>query len=198
MRPRPYEGKKTGETALLRGMLDLFDENDAVVFDRYCRSFMMLALLRQQGVHVCTRQHQLRSTDFRRGHRLGPGDHRVTWHRPQRPTWMSPEQYEQVPKTMTLTDSEVYSREEIAELYGFRWNAELDILQIKQTLHLDHVRCKTPERVRRELWVTLLAYNLGRKVIATSAAVHQKQARHPGFTFACRCHPILEDYRRGS
>ena len=205
----PYEGKETGETALLRGLLEGFEENDVMVFDRYYCSYMMLALLRQRGVHVCTRQHQLRSTDFRRGRRLGPDDHLVTWYRPQRPTWMSPEQYEQIPETMTLrelrfevtvsgrrvetltvvttlTDPEVYPKEDLAALYGFRWNAELDILQIKQTLHLDHVRCKTPEMVRRELWVTLLAYNLIRKVIATAAVVHQKQPRHLGFTFACQ------------
>ena len=86
----------------------------------------------------------------------------------------------------TLTDAQTYSRQDIAELYGFRWNVELDILQIKQTLHLDPVRCKTPDMVRRELWVTLLAYNLIRKVIATSAAVHKKQPRHLGFTLACQ------------
>ncbi len=205
----PYEGKETGETALLRQMLGSFNEGDVAVFDRYYCSYMMLALLQQRGVHVCTRQHQLRSTDFRRGRRLGPGDHIVTWERPQRPKWMSQEQYEQVPETLTLrelefeikapgcrvetlvivttlTDPEVYSKEDIAELYGFRWNVELDLLQIKQTLHLDHVRCKSPEMVRRELWVTLLAYNLIRKVIATSAVIYHKQPRHLGFTRACQ------------
>jgi hypothetical protein len=205
----PYEGKETGETALLRRLLDRFGQDDVVVFDRYYCSYMMLALLRGRGAHVCTRQHQLRSTDFRRGRRLGPGDHLVAWYRPQRPTWMSVEQYEQIPETVTLrelqfdvtvpgrrvktltivttlTDAEAYTKEDIAELYGFRWNAELDILQIKQTLHLDHVRCKTPAMVRRELWVTLLAYNLIRKVIATSAAVHHKQPRRLSFTFACQ------------
>jgi hypothetical protein len=122
---------------------------------------------------------------------------------------MSPEQYDQIPETLTLrevqfdvkipgrrvetltvittlTDPQKYSRQDIADLYGFRWNAELDIRQIKQTLHLDHVRCKTPNMVRRELWVTLLAYNLIRKVIATAAAVHQKQPRQLGFTRACQ------------
>jgi len=63
---------------------------------------------------------------------------------------------------------------------------ELDIRAIKQTLHLDHVRCKTPEMVRRELWVTLLAYNLVRKGIATAAAVHHRQPRQLGFTRACQ------------
>ena len=205
----PYAGKETGETALLRGLLETFDENDVVVFDRYYGSFMMLALLSRRGLHVCVRRHQLRHSDFRRGRRLGPGDHLITWTRPQRPTWMSPEQYAQMPETLTLrevqfdvtvpgrrvetltvittlTDPQKYSREDIADLYGFRWNAELDIRQIKQTLHLDHVRCKTPQMVRRELWVTLLAYNLIRKVIATSAAVHKKQPRQLGFTRACQ------------
>ncbi|MGB2984983.1 MAG: IS4 family transposase, partial [Phycisphaerae bacterium] len=54
------------------------------------------------------------------------------------------------------------------------------IRAIKQTLGLDHVRCKTPQMVRRELWVTLLAYNLIRKVIVTSAAIHGKQPRRLG------------------
>ena len=205
----PYEGKETGETALLRGLLETFNENEVVVFDRYYGSFMMLALLSLRGLDVCVRQHQLRHSDFRRGRRLGPGDHLITWTRPQRPTWMSPEQYDQIPETLTLrevqfdvkvpgrrtetitivttlTDPQVYSREDLAELYGFRWNVELDIRQIKQTLHLDHVRCKTPDMVRRELWVTLLAYHLIRKGIATSAAIHDKQPRQLGFTLACQ------------
>lgn len=86
----------------------------------------------------------------------------------------------------SLTDPDEYPAEAIAALYGYRWNAELDIRAIKQTLGLDHVRCKTPEMVRRELWVTLLAYNLIRKLIATAAAVHDKQPRQIGFTLACQ------------
>ena len=126
-----------------------------------------------------------------------------------RPAWMSEEVYAQIPKKLTLreirfsvkvpgrrtetltvvttlTDPQQYSTQDIADLYGFRWNVELDIRDVKQTLNLDHVRCKTPEMVRRELWVTLLAYNLVRKVIATSAAVHDKQPRGLGFTLACQ------------
>ena len=40
--------------------------------------------------------------------------------------------------------------------------------------------------VQRELWVTLLAYNLIRRLIATYAAIHGKQPRRPGFTLACQ------------
>ncbi len=205
----PYEGKQTGENALLRTMLETFDENDVVVFDRYYCSYMMLALLIGNGIDVCTRLHQNRTGDFRRGRRLGPDDYLVTWYRPTRPAWMTPEQYEQIPETLqlrqlrldvtepgrrsetitvvtTLTDPEKYPKEDIAELYGCRWNVELDIRNIKQTLNLDHLRCKSPQTVGRELWVTFLAYNLIRKVIATSAAVHGKQPRRLGFTLACQ------------
>ena len=86
----------------------------------------------------------------------------------------------------SLTDAQTYAKADIPELYGCRWNAELDIRDIKQTLGLDHVRCKTPGMVRRELWVILLAYNLVRKLIATAAAVHDKQPRQLGFTLACQ------------
>jgi len=75
--------------------------------------------------------------------------------------------------------------EDIAELYGVRWNVELDIRQIKQTLNLDHMRCKTPEMVRREFWTTLLAYNLIRRVICSAAMAHGKLPRRISFTRTC-------------
>jgi hypothetical protein len=205
----PYQGKETGENALLRDMLAGFGQDDVVVFDRYYCSFMMLAMLWLGGTHVCVRLHQRRESDFRRGRPLGPYDHLTTWSRPVRPAWMSEAQYARIPETLTLrelrfdvsvpgrrteaitvittlTDPKAYPKQDIAELYGLRWNVELDIRSIKQTLGLDHVRCKTPEMVRRELWVTLLAYNLIRKVIATSAALHGKQPRGLGFALACQ------------
>jgi hypothetical protein len=205
----PWQGKQTGENSMLRGLLDTFDAGDVIVFDRYFCSYLMLALLSLRGLHVCTRQHQRRRSDFRRGRRLGPQDHLVTWTRPKRPAWMSEAEYARIPETLTLrelrfqvevpgrrtksltvittlTDARKYTAQEIAGLYGYRWNAELDIRSIKQGLGLDHVRCKTPPMVRRELWVTLLAYNLIRKVMATSAAVRGKEPRRLGFTRACQ------------
>jgi putative transposase len=205
----PYAGKETGESALLRSQLGSFDPEDVAVFDRCCCSFMMIALFLQRSVNVCTRLHQCRKDDFRRGRRLGRYDHLITWTRPARPAWMSQEDYDQIPETLTLreirfnvtipgrrtttitvvttlTDPDEYSAQDIADLYGFRWNVELDIRDIKQTLGLDHVRCKSPEMVLLEVWVTLLAYTLVRRVIATSAALHNKQPRQLGFTLACQ------------
>jgi len=53
----PYQGKETGETALLRKILDVFDENNIAVFDRYYCSYMMLALLMNRGVHAVSYTH---------------------------------------------------------------------------------------------------------------------------------------------
>ncbi len=204
-----YQGKETGESALLRGILDCLSAGDVAVFDRCFCSFMLLAILNLRGIHFCARLHQRRPIDFRRGQRLGHDDHLITWTRPKRPDWMPEELYATIPQTMTLrqvrfgvtvpgrrtecltvvtslTDAQAYPAEDIAELYGYRWNAELDIRDIKQTLGLDHVRCKSPHMISRELWVTVLAYNLVRKLIATAASVHDKQPRQLGFTLACQ------------
>jgi hypothetical protein len=205
----PYSGKETGETALLRSLLESLSEGDVLVADRYYCSFLMIALLAQRGVDVCARLHQCRRPDFRRGQRLGPDDHLITWTKPPRPDWMDEQTYATIPKTLTLRelryclavpgrrvqvltvvttllDADAYSRNDIAELYGFRWNSELDIRSIKQALNLGHVRCKSPEMVRRELWATLLGYNLIRTTAAAAAVLHDKQPRQISFTGACQ------------
>ena len=205
----PYSGKETGETALLRGLLDSLEDRDVVVADRFYCSFMMLALLLARGVDGCVRMHQHRHVDFRRGRRLGKYDHLVEWQKPQRPKWMDQTTYAAIPDVLvlreihfqvtepgrrvrsmpivtTLLDPDEYSKEDIAELYGFRWHSELDIRSIKQTLGLDHVRCKSPSMVRKELWTTLLAYNLIRTTAAAAALLHGKQPRKISFTGTCQ------------
>jgi hypothetical protein len=205
----PYKGKETGESALLRSILASLHAGDIAVFDRHYCSFMMIALLQLQGTDVCARLHQKRTSDFRRGERLGKADHLIVWSKPARPDWMDQETYDRIPETLelrelryavvekgrrtkmitvvtTLTDATVYSTEEIAELYGFRWNAELDIRAIKSSLNLGHVRCKSPEMVRRELRTTLLAYNLVRTTAANAASLQGKQPRQISFTGTCQ------------
>ncbi len=205
----PYQGKETGETALLRTLFASLAADDIAVMDRYYCSFLMITLLLAQGTHTCARKHHLRHSDFRRGRRLGKCDHLIEWSRPPRPAWMDAETYARIPETLllrelrfyivepgrrtqtidiitTLTDAEEYTPEEIAELYGFRWNAELDLRSIKSNLNLAHVRCKSPAMVRRELWTTLLGYNLIRTTAAGAALLHRKQPRQISFTGTCQ------------
>jgi hypothetical protein len=53
----PYEGKQTGEMALLRTILDCVQNGEVVVFDRCYGSYMMVAMLQGRGIDVCVRLH---------------------------------------------------------------------------------------------------------------------------------------------
>jgi len=203
----PYAGKDTGESALLRQVLDYFKPGEILLADRYFCSFWMLAMLTSRGIDVCMRLHQCRQVDWSKVQRLGDNDYIDTWYRPKQARWMSQALYESIPEQLpirivmleaiensrteslevvtTLMDPKAYPVAEIGRLYGYRWNAELDIFAIKQSLHLDQVRCKSPQMVERELWITLLAYNLVRWVGAQAARVHDKLPRQMSFTIAC-------------
>lgn len=212
----PYAGKETGETALLRKVLDSFQPGEVLLADRYFCSFFMLAILKVRGIDVCMRLHQLRRIDDSQVKWLGCNDYIDTWHRPQRAKWMSQELYDSLPEQMeirivtleathdhqreplqvvtTLLDPTKYPAPAIGTLYGYRWCAELDIFSIKQSLHLDSLRCKSPDMIYREFWTTLLAYNLVRWVCAQAAFVHDKLPRQMSFTMAC--HTLLSQWLR--
>jgi IS4 transposase len=66
----------------------------------------------------------------------------------------------------TLLDAEEVTKSDLANLYRARWNAELDLRSLKETMQMDILRCKTPELVRKEIWTHILAYNLIRTIIA--------------------------------
>jgi hypothetical protein len=187
-----YQGKQTGENSLFRKLYDALDEGDVILADRYFSGWFDIALPLKRGIDIVVRKHQHRATDFRTGVRLGKDDHLVVWTRPQRPRWMSVEQYATVPEELTLRevriratqkgfrtrslvvvttllDADKYSPAEIALLYRRRWQAELHLRSIKIVLQMDHLRCKTPERVRNEFYTHLLGYNLIRGVMAAAA-----------------------------
>lgn len=187
-----YKGKQTGENSLFRELYGVLAKGDVILADRYFSGWCDIALPLQRGIDAVIRKHQLRRTDFREGERLGKDDHLISWSKPPRPKWMSAEQYATLPDELnlrevrirvlqkgfrtrslvvvtTLLDADRYPSEEIALLYRRRWQAELHLRSLKVVLQMDHLRCKTPERVRNEFWTHLLGYNLIRGVMATAA-----------------------------
>jgi putative transposase len=93
---------------------------------------------------------------------------------------------------MTLTDAEQYMTEDIAQLYGFRWNCGLDIRSLKSNLNLGHLRCKTLQMIECELWTTILGYNLIRTTAAGAALLHGRRPRQISFT--CTCQLVLASW----
>jgi Transposase DDE domain len=187
-----YQGKQTGETALLRSLEDAFEPADVLLADRYFGGYFDIARWQQRQVDVVVRLHQRRRFDLRRGRRLGPDEHVVTWSRPARPEWLDEATYIDMPATLelreirvdlkergfrtkvvvvvtTLLDAQAYPADAVADLYRLRWHAELDLRCLKTTLGMDVLRCMSPEMVRKEVWAHLLAYNLIRTVMAQAA-----------------------------
>lgn len=180
----PYQGKETGEHALLRQMLNSFSSGDILLADRYYCSYWLIALLLAKGVDVVFQQHASRKSDFHRGTKLGVKDHLVVWEKPkQKPKWMDQKTWLDIPESLmlreikskrkvlvtTMINPKEVARKEIADLYTKRWLVEVDLKSIKDTMQMGILRCKTPEMVRKEIWVHLLAYNLIRTVMAQAA-----------------------------
>jgi IS4 transposase len=197
---RPYQGKGTGETGMLRELAHVFVAGDVLLGDRYFAGYWDLAFWLNRKVDVVSRWPASRKFNHRRGRRLGPGDYLVTWHKTDRPEWIKPAETGDYPDTLsirvvqvkvqvrgfrvqevlvitTLLDAEKYSREAIAELYRLRWQAELNLRSLKTHMGLEQLRCKTPEMVRKEFAMYLLAYNCIRR-LAYEAAVRQKVRPH--------------------
>jgi Transposase DDE domain len=198
------QGKRTGENTLFRRLWDELEPEDIVLGDRYYCSYFDIAMLKRRGVDSVFRLHQRRPCDFRRGRRLGKEDQIVTWVRPSRPDWMDEATYAQIPETMevrqvripvgapgfrtriieiatTLLDPGEYTKAELGTLFRQRWQAELDLRSIKVVLGMDQLRCQTPEMVRKEVWMTLLGYNVIRALMVKAAQEHQRDPRRLSF-----------------
>ena len=184
------------EISLFRMLYSRLNPGDIALGDRLFGSYGDIALLSQRGVDNVFRMHHRRKTDFRRGKKLGSYDHLVTWKKPRKGTLhLEPELYAKLPETMlvreiryfinikgyrtkkvtlvtTLLDHHVYTYELLAELYGLRWQVEIDLRHLKTTMKMEHIHSKTPEMVRKEFYVHLLAYNLIRAVLWEAGIKH--------------------------
>ena len=201
----PYQGKQTSELALLRQLIDQFQPGDIVLADRFFGSYWVIAALLARGVDVVVRLHQRRKADFRRGRRLGPEDHVVTWTKPkQAPDWMSRAEYDAMPARITvrevrvrikdktkrvrslvivttLLDAKKYQAKALKGLFRQRWYAELDLRSLKTDMRMEMLRTKSPEMVRKEVATHLLAYNLIRGIMAEAARAERIKPRSLSF-----------------
>lgn len=204
----PYQGKQTSELALLRQISNAFQPGDIFLADRFFGSYWVIAALQARGVDVVVRLHQRRSVDFRHGRRLGQEDRLVRWEKPAaRPEWMSRAEYEAMPAELTLRvlrvrvqdktkrvrklelvttlrDAREYPKNEVAGLFRQRWHAELDLRALKSEMGMEMLRTKTPEMVRKEVAMHLLAYNLIRGIMAEAARTAEVKPRQLSFTGA--------------
>jgi hypothetical protein len=192
---RAYAPYTTSENALYQSLWPTFQKGDLVLGDRNFGAWGALASFQTQGVDGLFRLHASRNGDFRQGQALGPNDRRVTWAKPKnKPANLSPESWQGLPATLTvrlvrfrvptahgrskkitlvtsLLDPIAWPVEVLAALYARRWNIELFLDDLKTTLHLDLLSCRSPAMIHKELEMHLIAYNLIRSLMDEAARV---------------------------
>jgi len=200
-----YAGKGQGEVSLLRRLWDVLVTGDVLLADRLIANWANILLLQERGVELVSRLNKAhRTADFRRGRRLGAGDHIVRWVKPTSIRSLDRETYRALPESITVREARVRvpqpgfrtksivvvttlldprqtTKEDLATLYRARWNNELDLRSIKSAMQMRDLRGKTPELVRKEVWTHVLAYNLIRTVMAQAAARHDIVPRSISF-----------------
>jgi len=201
----PYAGKQSGETALLWKMLEQLNPGDTLVADCFYCTYWLIAACRNKGVNIVMKNHDKREDHPATAHRINKHERTTVWFKPNRPGWMSEDEYDSMPDQLTVRLVDIiidrpgfrsrkytvattvmgnarYSREWIGSVYRSRWLIELDIRSIKCSLDMDVVRAKTPEMVRAEIWSCLLAYNLIRFKMLQSAVACGRMPRSLSFT----------------
>lgn len=158
-----------------------------------------------------------RKTDFRKGKQLGQHDHLIVIEKPKtKPGWMSAERYASEPESLvvreckvgrkilvtTMACSKTVPKSALKLLYKSRWQVELDIRHIKETMGMNILSCKSPDMALKEIWVCFLAYNLIRLMIAQSARLADVSPRQISFKHSLQvwliCLPklgALDDYQ---
>lgn len=198
----------SSELTLFRRMWHHFKTGDIVLADRFYSSYVDVTRLLQRGVFCVVRMHQRRKADFRTGRKLGKQDRLVVWSRPS--GWLpsvgiSRREFRHLPRTLpvrlirvireqrgcrsreiivatTLTDPQTFPADEIRALYRDRWMAELNLRSLKTYLRMEVLRGQSPDVVRKEIAMHILAYNLIRLLMWKAAHEHGKVLHHLSFT----------------
>jgi hypothetical protein len=187
--------KKSAELPLFRKQWDKFHKDDIFLGDKgFCRYFDM-AMLHDHAVDsVVTLARRKPVSPKHAIKKNSETDLEITW---PRPLWTNKSAYShddwtrlpmqlklrQIYVTVavpgfrtksfyivtTLLDAEQYPAEKIADLYMQRWQVELFFRDIKTTIGMDQLRCKTPEAIMNEVIMYFIAYNSIRLIMYEAA-----------------------------
>jgi len=207
------------DLALFRRLYDTFKRGDICLGDRAWGVYGILAALPHQlGVDVVARLHQGRKVDFRKAQRLAKKDGLFTWKKGSNQSQiLTASEWDLLPAQITvriirftatvrghrscritlvtsLLDPKLYPAQELIDLYARRWRLELCLRDLKTTMGMEQLRCKTPEMAEKELLAYLVAHNLIRCIIAEAVALHDVDMERVSFKGAV---DALRQYSEG-
>lgn len=186
----------TNDIKLARRLYQFLKPKDVLLGDSAFCSYADFFWLLSRGCDVVVRKHSARCQKLKGGVLVGKNDKIITWNKPKaRPRGVTKEEFDALPKTLkireicysieiagfrtksvslltTLLDTETYSTTSLIQLYQKRWDVELDLKHLKTSLGMDILRSKTPQMIRKEIYVFILAYNLIRSLMWDAASTH--------------------------
>jgi hypothetical protein len=92
----------------------------------------------------------------------------------------------QITLVTRLLEAEVYCVADLAALYRLRWQVAISLAQLKTTMQMDVLHCKTRPGVLKELTVFAIVYTLVRLVMWPSAGLQHIRAERSSFPGASR------------
>jgi hypothetical protein len=73
----------------------------------------------------------------------------------------------------SLLDPKLYPTDQMIALYARRWRLELCLRDLKTTMGMEELRCKSPDMAQKELLLYLIAHNTIRCLMAEVVARYQ-------------------------
>jgi hypothetical protein len=205
------------ELSLLAALLERFEAGEVLLGDRGFGNFPVLAQCLARGLEGVFRANTAkRQVDLRQGKRLGKDDRLVVWRHGPKPKYMTAQYWAQLPAEITvrvvrvrlwmpgfrtrsvllvttLLDPVNYPPQELARLYRRRWEMELCFRHLKTTLQMEHLSCKSPAMIERELRLHFLSHNLVRRVALEAARRHRVPVQQISFAGTLGAlHPFAE------
>ncbi len=102
-----FSGKGSDEQTLLRTIIGTFERGDIVLGDAFFATWFFMLEMQTRGIDLLMEQHgsRRRSTDFRKGKRLGQRDHLIVIAKPKiKPNWMSQLDFDEAPESLTVRE----------------------------------------------------------------------------------------------
>jgi hypothetical protein len=199
--------KKSSELPLFRSQWGIFKKGDIFLADKGFCNYFDIAKLNEKGVDsVVTLKKRKPVKDSDAVKKLGCNDLLIKWKKPvwQKKAAYSKAEWETLPDELllrqvkvkvpipgfrtqefyiitTLLDAKTYSPESLAELYFKRWDVELFLRDIKTTMGMDVLRCKTPNMIYKEITMHFIAYNCIRHLMCDASTQTDIEVRRISF-----------------
>jgi hypothetical protein len=195
-----YGDHATSEQALAEEIIDRLPAGSIAVLDRNFGVFSVAWHAHQKKHPIVVRMTDVRARSLNGGKLPSQADQWIDW----KPSAWDRRAHPHLPSnacirvrfiaTQVLCKGKVIQlylittldlpAEQIVELYGFRWNIELDLRSLKQTVNLHTLRSTTPDMAAKELVLGVTAYNFVRAAIYAAARAANLNPRQISFSRA--------------